>query len=67
MPTPVFTIRLPLEIKEALRHAADAEHRTMATQVLACLEPWLREHGYLDDKRSGSSRRTRRAKRGGRT
>lgn len=41
-PTP-FTIRLPLELRDALDHAAAADHRTTAALIRKILAEWLRK------------------------
>ena len=41
---PPFTIRLPAELRDALDHAAAADHRTTAALIRKILSEWLRKH-----------------------
>lgn len=43
----MLNIRLPAELKEALRQAAEDDHsRSLSGMVVRILDEWLAEHGY---------------------
>lgn len=42
-----MTFRLPVATRDALRSAADADHRTMSNLAVLILEGWLTERGFL--------------------
>lgn len=44
-PLPGFSVRLPPPLMEALRAAADAEGKTLATVLREAAEAWLKERG----------------------
>jgi hypothetical protein len=55
----VINIRLPKEIKEAVRHAADDDHgRSLSGMVVRILGEWCKANGYLkhDPTRARASR-----------
>jgi hypothetical protein len=44
----VLNFRLPLDVKEALRQAAEADHgRSMSSMAVRIFREWLTEHEYL--------------------
>jgi hypothetical protein len=44
----VLAVRIPAEIKEAVRRAGDDDHgRSMSGMVVRILEEWVIERGYL--------------------
>jgi len=44
----VLNIRLPAEVKEAVKRAGDDDHgRSVSGMVIRILEEWLTERGYL--------------------
>jgi hypothetical protein len=50
----VLAVRIPAEIKEAVRRAGDADHgRSLSGMVVRILEEWVIEHGYLKPKLGG--------------
>jgi hypothetical protein len=46
-----FSFRLPVEVHDALRRAAEAEDRSVANLVLKILTDWLRRHKWLKVKK----------------
>jgi hypothetical protein len=48
--TPPLGVRTSLEVKEALKRAAEEESRSQASLIEKILRDWLREHGYLPAK-----------------
>lgn len=44
----VLNFRLPLDVKEALRQAAEADHgRSMSSMAVRIFREWLTTHEYL--------------------
>lgn len=44
----VMNLRLPSDVKEAVRRAAEADHgRSASGMVVKILREWLTEHGHL--------------------
>lgn len=43
------TIRLPPDLKDALRRAADDDGRSINNMAVHILTKWLREVGYLNE------------------
>lgn len=53
----MLNVRLPEEIKEALRRAAEDDHgRSLSGMVVRVLGEWLDANGYLTAKRRASER-----------
>jgi plasmid stability protein len=45
----VLNFRVPLDVKEALRLAAEADHgRSMSAMAVRIFREWLAQHGYLE-------------------
>lgn len=49
-------VRTTLEVKDALKRAAEDESRSQASLIEKILKDWLREHGYLPDKEAKKKR-----------
>ncbi len=47
----VLVVRLPGEVKDALRAAAVEDERTLSSLVAHVLREWAGRRGYLDGKR----------------
>lgn len=48
----MLNIRLPADIKAALRKAGDDDHgRSISGMVIRILDEWLTEHDYMKKKR----------------
>lgn len=43
----MLNVRLPVEIRDALKQAAAAEQRNMSNLTLVILSRWLSKHGFL--------------------
>lgn len=43
----VLNVRVPGEIKAALKKAADADERSVSTMTVRILREWLEHHGHL--------------------
>jgi len=43
----VLNVRVPSEVKEALRKAAEADERSVSVLVVRILRDWLVDHGHL--------------------
>jgi len=43
----VLNIRVPSEVKEALRKAAEADDRSLSTMAVRILREWLEGHGHI--------------------
>jgi hypothetical protein len=59
----VLNLRVPGDVKEALRRAAEADHgRSASGMAVRIFREWLASHGYLalDLAESGSQRRRKR-------
>jgi hypothetical protein len=50
----VLNMRIPADLKAALRRAAEDERRSMSAQVDFILSAWLAERGYLKRPRHGA-------------
>jgi hypothetical protein len=49
MPSHVqLNVRIEPDVRDALRRAADADRRSMASLAAIVLEGWLRERGHLE-------------------
>ncbi len=47
----MLAVRIPAEIKEAVRRAGDDDHgRSLSGMVVRILEEWVIERGYLKPK-----------------
>jgi len=49
----VLNVRVPAELKEALRSAADADDRSVSTMTLRILREWLAAKGYINQRPAG--------------
>jgi hypothetical protein len=59
----VLNLRVPADVKEALRRAAEADHgRSISGMAVRVFREWLGAHGYLalDAAENGSPRRRKR-------
>ncbi len=46
-----LVVRLPADVKDALRRAAEEDERTVSVLVERVLRGWLREHRYIAPER----------------
>ena len=61
----VLNVRMPSDLKEALRRAGEDDHgRSVSGMVVRVLREWCVEHGYLKAEGSPAGGATRRTKRG---
>jgi hypothetical protein len=56
----VLNIRLPTDVKEAARRAADDDGRSLSGMVTRIMSEWLAEKGYLNVPRKRSSTKEKR-------
>ena len=54
----VLNIRVPSEVKEALRKAAEADDRSLSTMAVRILREWLESHGFLSGETIGKRKRS---------
>ena len=47
----VLNVRVPTEIKDALKRAADADDRSVSTMTVRILREWLSANGYMPSRR----------------
>ena len=53
----VLNVRLPVEVKDALRRAAEDDHgRSLSGMVVRALREWLAREGYLSIAREPAAR-----------
>jgi hypothetical protein len=56
----VLNIRLPTDVKDAARRAADDDGRSLSGMVTRIMSEWLSEKGYLNVPRKRSSTKEKR-------
>jgi len=47
----VLNVRVPSEVKNALKKAADADERSVSTMTVRILREWLSANGYMPSRR----------------
>ena len=52
----VLNVRVPAELKSALKNAADADDRSVSTMTVRILREWLQENGYCRRERAQAKR-----------
>ena len=50
----VLNVRIPSDVKEALRRAADADERSVSVLTVRILREWLQGQGLLHAPQAGS-------------
>jgi hypothetical protein len=56
----VLNIRLPTDVKDAARRAAEDDGRSLSGMVTRIMSEWLSEKGYLNVPRKRSSTKEKR-------
>lgn len=56
----MMVVRLPSDVKHALRKASEAEQRSMSNMAVRLLTAWLVEHGHLEAPAEPKARPVRR-------
>lgn len=51
----MLSVRVPVELREALERVARREHRTVSDQVRFILSRAVRPHGPVQDQREGAA------------
>ena len=52
-----LVVRLPADVKDALKRAAVGTERTMSKCTVLALRVWLTEEGYMPTAKKGRARR----------